>query len=65
MELRRHWGMMAKEHITVASNFYEKVKTFNHLDSLLTSQILLYLKHEIHVIVQNLQNNKVEFQNVH
>jgi hypothetical protein len=31
-------GMMANEHIAVGSDFYEKVKTFKYLCSLLTIQ---------------------------
>jgi hypothetical protein len=31
MEVRRHRGIMANEHITVGSNSYEKVKTFKSL----------------------------------
>ena len=38
MELGRHRGMMANEHIMVNSNSYEKVKTFKYLGSLLTYQ---------------------------
>ena len=36
MEIGRHQGMMANEHI--GSNSYEKVKTFKYLGSLLTNQ---------------------------
>ena len=28
MEVGRHQGMIANEHIRIGSNFYEKVKTF-------------------------------------
>ena len=36
MEIGRHRGMIANEHIRIDSNFYEKVKTFKYLGSLLT-----------------------------
>ena len=35
-----HWGMIANEHI--ASNSYEKVKTFKYLGSLLPNQNSVY-----------------------
>ena len=38
MEIGRHGGMMAIEHIRIGSNSFEKVKTFKYLDSLLTNQ---------------------------
>ena len=38
MEIGRHRGMIAKEHIKIGSNSYEKVKTFKYLGSLLTNQ---------------------------
>ena len=38
MEVGRHRGLFAKEHITVGSNSYEKVKTFKYSRSLLTNQ---------------------------
>jgi len=31
MELERHRGMIANEHIKIGSNSYEKVKTFKYL----------------------------------
>ena len=37
MEIGRHRGMNANEHIRVGSNSYEKVKTLNYLGSLVTS----------------------------
>ena len=58
MEIGRHLGMMANEHITVGSNMYEKLKTCKYLGSLLTNQNFIYdkiyvdLKQDIHVIVQ-------------
>ena len=33
MEMGRHRGMMANEHIAVGSNSYEKVKTLKYLGS--------------------------------
>ena len=38
MEVGGRRGMMAIVHITVGSNLYGKVKTFNYLESLLTNQ---------------------------
>ena len=38
MEIGRHRGMIANEHIKIGSNSYEKVKTFKYLGSLLTNQ---------------------------
>ena len=38
MEIGRHRGVIANEHIKICSNSYEKVKTFKYLDSLLTNQ---------------------------
>ena len=34
----RHRGMIATEHINMGNNYYEKVKTFKYLGSLLTNQ---------------------------
>ena len=38
MEIRRHRGKIANEHIRIGSNSYEKVKTFKYLGSLVTNQ---------------------------
>ena len=38
MELPRHSGMMANEHLTLCSNAYEKMKNFKYLGSLLKNQ---------------------------
>ena len=38
MEIGRHRGRIANEHIKIGSNSYEKVKTFKYLRSLLTNQ---------------------------
>ena len=38
MEIERHLGMIANEHIKIGSNSYEKVKSFKYFDSLLTNQ---------------------------
>ena len=38
MEIGRHWGMIANEHIKIYSNSHKKVKTFKYLGSLLTNQ---------------------------
>ena len=38
MEVGRHRGMMANEHIRLASNSKEKVKTFKYVGYLLTNQ---------------------------
>ena len=38
MEIGRHPGMIANEHIKIDSNSYEKVKTFKYLGSLLANQ---------------------------
>ena len=38
MEIGRHRGVIANEHIKIGSNSYEKVKTFKYLGSLLTNQ---------------------------
>ena len=38
MEVERHRGMMANEHIRADINSYEKAKTFIYLASLLTNQ---------------------------
>jgi hypothetical protein len=37
MEIGRHRGMVANEHVKMGSNSYEKVKTFKHLSPLLTN----------------------------
>jgi hypothetical protein len=42
MEIGRHRGLMANEHITVGSNSNEKVKTVTYLGSLLVESIYLY-----------------------
>ena len=38
IDIGRHRGIMANEHITVGSNSCKKVKTFKYLGSLLTIQ---------------------------
>ena len=38
IEIGRHRGMVASEHIRIGSNFYEKVKTFKYIGSLVTNQ---------------------------
>ena len=38
MEIERHRGMIANEHISIGINSYEKVKTFKYLGSLVTNQ---------------------------
>jgi hypothetical protein len=38
MEIGRHRGMIANENIRIGSISYEKVKTFNHLGSLVKNQ---------------------------
>jgi len=38
MEIERHRGMIANEHIRIDSNSYEKVKIFKCLGSLVTNQ---------------------------
>ena len=38
MEVGRHQGLMANQHIAVGSHSYEQVKTFKYLGSLLTSK---------------------------
>ena len=38
MEIGRHRGVIANEHIRIGSNSYEKVKTLKHLGSLVTNQ---------------------------
>ena len=45
MEIGRQRGMIGNEHIRIGSHSYEKVKTFNHLSSLLTNQN--YIQDEI------------------
>ena len=37
MEIGRHGGVVANEHIKIDNNSYEKVKTFKYLGSLLTN----------------------------
>ena len=37
MEIGRHRGMIANEHIRIDINFYEKVKNFKYLGSLVTN----------------------------
>ena len=37
MEIGRHQGMIANAHIKIGSNYYEKVKIFKYLGSLLTN----------------------------
>ena len=50
MEIGRHRGMIANEHIKIASNSYEKVKTFKYLGSLLKNQNSIH--EEINVDLQ-------------
>ena len=38
MEIGRHRGMIANEHIKIGSNSSEKIKSFKYLGSLLTNQ---------------------------
>jgi hypothetical protein len=38
MEIGRHRGMIANEHIRIGINSYEKVKTFKYLGSMVTNQ---------------------------
>ena len=38
MEIGRHRGMIANEHIRISSNSYEKVKSFKYLDTSVTNQ---------------------------
>ena len=38
MEIGRHRGMIANEHVWIGNNFYEKVKTFKYLGSLVKNQ---------------------------
>ena len=38
MEIGRHRSMIENEHIRMGCNFYEKVKTFKYLGSLLTNR---------------------------
>ena len=38
MEIGRHSGIIVNAHMKVGSNCYEKVKTFEYLDYLLTNQ---------------------------
>ena len=38
MEIGRHRGMIANEHIKIGSNSYEKVETFKSLGSLVANQ---------------------------
>ena len=38
MEMERRRGMVANPHTKIRSNYYEKIKTFKYLDSLLTNQ---------------------------
>ena len=60
MEIGRHRGMIANEHIRIGSNYYEKVKVFKYLGSLVTNQNSIQeeikknvdLKQEILVIIQ-------------
>ena len=42
MEIGRHRGMIANEHIRIGSNSYEKVKTLKYLGSLVTNQNSIY-----------------------
>ena len=38
MEMGRYRGMIANAQVKIGSNFYEKVKTFKYIGSLLTNQ---------------------------
>jgi hypothetical protein len=38
VEIGRHRGMIANEHIRIRSNSYEKVETIKYLGSLMTNQ---------------------------
>ena len=44
MVIVHHWGIMAREHIRIGCNSYEKVKSFKYLGSLLTNKILFRRK---------------------
>jgi hypothetical protein len=44
MEIGRHRGIIANEHIRVGSNSYKKLKTFKYLGSSVTNQILFSRK---------------------
>ena len=45
MEIGRHRGMIANDHIKIVNNSYEQVKAFRYLGSLLTNQN--YIQEEI------------------
>ena len=42
VEVRRHRGMMANKHITICSNWYEKVKTFKYLGSSFIPEVKIW-----------------------
>jgi hypothetical protein len=44
MEIERHRGVMANVFIKTGNNSYEKVKTFDYLDSLLANKNYIYEK---------------------
>jgi hypothetical protein len=44
MEIGRHRGMVANQHIKIGSNSYEKVKTFIYLGSSLTNQNSIHVE---------------------
>ena len=54
MEIGRHRGMIANEHIRIGCNSYEKVKIFKYLNSLVTDQNFIQeeKKREIHIIIR-------------
>ena len=62
-----HPGIIANGHIRIGSNFYEKVKTFKYLGSLVTDENSIQrkqnvdLKQEIHVIIQSKHSCLLDF----
>ena len=44
MEIGLHRGMIANEHVRIASNSYEKVKSGKYFGSLVTFKILFRMK---------------------
>ena len=59
--------MIAKAHIKIGSNSYEKVETIKYLGSLLTNQNYIQeeknveLKQEIHAIIQSKHSCRLDF----
>ena len=63
MEIGRQRGMIANEHIRIGSHFYEKVKTFKYLGSLLTR--MMGIPENITIRIKNLYEGQEAMVRTH